>query len=118
MIIKVEVGQIWHRPDAPGVVRYKITKIDKDSSGRLVCWATSYLPDQNQWGREGRFGGLKEDGTPLMWNSGWTVESVEAPPAPISLSSSTKKDEADFFRASSHPDLCSKCAAPLPCSYH
>ena len=23
-----------------------------------------------------------------------------------------------FFRTSSHPDVCKKCAAPLPCNYH
>jgi hypothetical protein len=114
---KVEVGQVWHRPDVPGVGRYKITKIEKGSAGRLVCYAV-YAISPNQWGKESTFGTLKGDGTPFDWDEGWTVESVHALTVPRSLSSSTKKDEADFFRASSHPDLCSKCAAPLPCSYH
>jgi hypothetical protein len=117
MDIKVEVGQVWHRPDVP-VGRYKITKIVTDQSGRLVCHA-AYAIGAIQWGHSSAFGGLKEDGTPDNWDKGWTLEGMSAPPIQASsLSSSTKKDEADFFRASSHPDLCSKCAAPLPCSYH
>lgn len=115
--IKIEVGMIIQsktlKPN-----QYKITKIIP-YSGRLTAYA-SLIQKDGVLRSEESFGYLTEDGRPGGWGPSWDI--VNATKTQVSTTTNAEEDYSNkmlnFFRTSSHPENCSKCGAPKPCSYH
>jgi hypothetical protein len=115
---KVQVGQIWKRKN--NVSRFRITKLGI-LPGSNYSWA-SYINYNGSESDSSLFGRLAADNTP-DWGDldNWELESG-APSMPNTITSNSSINLNDkllkFFKTPSHPNVCQKCAAPLPCTYH
>ena len=118
MATKVEVGQVWYNGRCVTNCRIRIAEI-KESYAH-GAWL---LNDGTEKNKIVSFGPLNADGTPNNWDKEWKLEAV---PVGVPDTSAPTVDPSDadaaktfkFFQASAHHDVCPKCAAPKPCSYH
>lgn len=116
---KVEVGQVWCSLGDAGR-RFRIAWVN-DPPDDTYCSGIQLYQDGTE-SDPYPFGILKSGGLPGEWAHEWYLENHGG-----SKKSSPKKDSSvdpdfdkafRFFQASAHPDVCPKCAAPMPCSYH
>ena len=117
--VKVEVGQVWQSV-YDELMTCKITKINKCGKD-IYCWA---FRDSTK--KEELFSKVDEchnidinalDNWKLVEERQHSQANVQS--ATIKqVALSHKEQELKFFRSSAHSDVCQKCSAPLPCSYH